>query len=137
MQLQLSLAVTTAGDRGTRASLVASGEIDIASARQLHAAALAVVATANPRPEEPVTLVLDWEQVKFLDSSGVHLLQDIHAEGLERGWGLELILPSAPAPTRLLRFAADLGWFPRQLIPQLPAQSRPTSSDSSLITSVA
>lgn len=115
-QLELSLAVTTAPDGGARASLVARGEIDVASVRQLHAAALAVASAAHPRPDKPVTLTLDWEHVRFLDSSGVHLLQDIHAAGVERGWAVELIPPTAPAPARLLQFAADRGWFPRVLV---------------------
>src|SRR5689334_7167127 len=85
---------------------VARGEIDISSVRHLHVAALSAVAAAEPRPDEPVTLTLDWEQVTFLDSSGFHVLSDLHAEGLERGWRLELVMPSAPAPAHLLRLAA-------------------------------
>jgi ABC-type transporter Mla MlaB component len=92
--------------------VVASGEIDIATIGPLHTAALAAASAAHPRPEHPVPLVLDWEQVVFLDSSGVQLLRDLQAEGIEQGWVVQFKPPCAAAPARLLQLAADHGWLP-------------------------
>jgi anti-anti-sigma regulatory factor len=124
VQLHVSLALMTGRHGGARAVVVAAGEIDLATVGPLRAAARAVAAAAHPRPDHPVPLVLDWERVVFLDSSGVHFLQDMHAEGLTEGWALQLRPPSAAAPVRLLRLAADHGWLPRQLAQQLPSQWR-------------
>jgi anti-anti-sigma regulatory factor len=131
-QLQLSVAVTTDLDGDARAVVAASGEIDIASVGPLRAATLALASAAQQRPGVSVTLVLDWERVTFLDSSAVHLLQNIHAVGVERGWALELIPPAAPAPGRLLQFAADRGWFPDILTAALAAPV-PGPSDRPLL----
>jgi anti-anti-sigma factor len=124
-QLQVSLAVTPALDGGAQAVIVASGEIDIATVELLRAAALGLAAAAAAdRGGSAVHLVLDWEAVSFLDCSGVRLLLDLHARGIEQGWSLRWIPPSAPGPARLLRLAAEQGWLPLPLVHRVSARPR-------------
>ncbi len=115
-QLTVLLAVTPSAVDGVRAVVAASGEIDVATVEPLHAAALSIVRAAHPRPGQALLLVLDLAAVTFLDSSALHFLVDIHAQGIDEGWTVELRLPAATGPCRLLHLAASLGWLPPDLL---------------------
>lgn len=115
-ELTVLLALTDGPACSVQATVAVSGEMDVATVPALHAAARAVAGAAQPHPGQPVVLVLDLERVTFLDSSGLHLLEDLHAESIERGWTLQLVPPAAPAPRRLLRFAAGRRWLPPDLL---------------------
>lgn len=113
----MSVSLGPAHSSGPRALVVAvSGELDIATMVPLRAAALKVVTAAHRRGNDPIQLLLDWERVEFLDSSAVHFLEDICAEGLVRGWTVQVLPPSASAPARLLQLAVDRGWLDRRLV---------------------
>ena len=114
---RLSVSLGPADTRGPRPLVVeVAGELDIATVGPLRAAAFGVVTAAQRRGSRPIQLLLDWEGVEFLDSSAVHFLEEIWAEGLVRGWTVQLLPPSASAPARLLQLAADRGWLPRNLV---------------------
>jgi hypothetical protein len=121
-QLRVFRAVTADPEGGVRAMAVLSGELDVATVTPLHAAARAVATATHPHPSVP--LVLDMERVTFLCSVGLHLLEDLHADGIERGWALQVIPPSAPGPSKLLRLAVSRGWLPPNLL-QRRALPRP------------
>lgn len=113
----MSVSLGQADSKGPRALVVeVSGELDIATMGPLRAAALGVVTAAHQRGNRPIQLLLDWERVEFLDSSAVHFLEDICAEGLVRGWTVQLRPPTAPAPARLLQLAVARGWLSRHLV---------------------
>jgi anti-anti-sigma factor len=114
--LTVVLALRPVFDGGLRAVVAVSGEIDIATVEPLHCAALGIARAAHPRPDQALQLVLDLEGVTFLDSSVLHLLQHLYAEGIDRGWTLRLIVPAALGPYRVLRLAASRGWLPRGLM---------------------
>jgi hypothetical protein len=99
--------------------VVVAGELDVATVGPLRAAVLDLVLAADPRPDRRVELLLDWSDVTFLDSSAVRFLEDISADGIRRGWTLQLRPPAAALPVRVLRFAASRGWIPLHLAPAL------------------
>lgn len=101
---------------GLRAVVTVSGEIDLATVAPLHSAALAVAAAADLQPDQAFVVLLDLEAVTFLDSRAVRFVADFHAQCLERGWGMELIAPTAPGPSGLLRLAVRGGWLPAGLV---------------------
>lgn len=108
-----------------RAVVVVAGELDVATVGPLRAATLDLVLAADPRPDRRVELLLDWGSVTFLDSSAVHFLEDISAEGVRRGWTVQLRPPSAAAPAGLLRFAASQGWIPPHLGAEVARLAQP------------
>ena len=120
-QLTVLLALTNGLGSSIQAVALVSGEIDVATVPALHAAARAVAAAAHPQPSQSVVLVLDLAGVTFLDSSGLHLLEALHADGLERGWVLQVIPPAAPALHDLLCLAANRGWLPPNLLQRHPS----------------
>ncbi len=112
--LQVSLAVLPERNGSFRASVEVTGEIDIATVGLVRTAVLAFAAAPRTRGRA-VRLVLDWQGVSFLDSSGVYLLEELRAKATEERWSLQWMPPTAPGPARLLGLAADHGWLPRQL----------------------
>jgi anti-sigma B factor antagonist len=65
------------------------GELDIATAETLRAALDGI---------EPVgRLVLDLRGLSFIDSTGLHLLVELHLRAQRDGFPLTLIAPEAPA----------------------------------------
>ena len=116
-QLTVFLAVRPSGAGSVRAVARVCGEIDIANVTELHAAALAVVGAAHPQPGQQTLLVLDLEEVTFLGCRALHFLQDICAQGIERGWVVELRVPRAAGPYRVLCLASSHGWLPPGLVP--------------------
>lgn len=129
--LRVSLAVVPDPDGRARAVVVAAGEIDVATAWALQSATLAVATAAAAQPGHSpgaAPLLLDWSGVTFLDNSALYLLSDLYALGLERGWALRWIPPSAPGPVRLLRLGADRGWLPQAIADQVPVPATPVRS---------
>ena len=121
-QLTVLLAVTPGPGSAVRAEATVSGELDMGTISTLRAAVKAVATAAHPHPTQPLVLVLDLQGVTFLDSSGLHLLEELHAHVVEQGWALRVVPPTAPAPRRLFRLAASRGWLPPNLVrARLPA----------------
>ena len=121
-QLTVVLAVTPGPGAAVRAEATVSGELDAATIPTLRAAVQAVATAAHPHPTQPLVLVLDLRGVTFLDSSGLHLLEELHANRVEQRSALRVLPPTAPAPRRLLRLAASRGWLPPNLVdPGVPA----------------
>jgi hypothetical protein len=116
-QLTAVLAVEPRAAGAVRAVATVCGEIDIATVTPLHAAALAVVGAAHPGRGQVTLLVLDLEGVTFLGCRALHFLQDICAQGIERGWAVELVAPRAAGPSRFLALASGHGWLPPGLVP--------------------
>lgn len=123
--LRVALSFTLDPDDRVRVRMVVSGELDVATVGPVQAAARAVAEVTLYSRAQPVAVELDWEGVSFLDCTGVRLLDDLHTRAIDQGWSLRWVPPSARGPAHLLRLAADRGWLPRSLVPQLPAQSRP------------
>jgi anti-sigma B factor antagonist len=97
------------GDEGTTLTLTAVGEIDIASSPVLRHAA----ADALERPCD--VLVIDLDQVTFIDSTGIHALIDIQGRCRREGVVLR-VLPAADgvhAVFELCGLADRLPFMPR------------------------
>jgi anti-anti-sigma factor len=84
------------------------GELDIASIERLRAALDELGA--------PPGLVLDMRGLSFIDSTGLHLLTELHERATRDGFELRLLAPPAPADRSIrvcgldkhLPFVADL-----------------------------
>jgi anti-sigma B factor antagonist len=93
---------------GAAALIQPWGELDLASAARLRAA-LDEIPTSGG-------LVLDLRGLSFIDSTGLHLLTELHERATREGFELQLVAPPAPCdtPIRLcgldqhLPFVADL-----------------------------
>ena len=90
--------------------VVVQGELDVASVDQLRTAASAAYRAVPDNPGAP-TFVVDMAGVTFIDSSGLHALNEILRQVESRAWSVELLAPTASGPRRLLRFAATHGWL--------------------------
>lgn len=89
--------------------VVVRGELDLCSAAQLRMAAAAAY-RAEPGDGDAASFVLDLAEVTFMDSAGLHVLNEIERQVASRAWALEVVAPAASGPRRLLRFAAEHGW---------------------------
>ncbi len=76
---------------GTTVTVAAAGEVDMTVAGELEAA-LAGALRSRPLPE---TLVVDLGGLRFMDSSGVHVLLGVHRRAVARGVRL-VLLPAPP-----------------------------------------
>ena len=84
------------------------GELDLSSAERLRAALDELGA--------PRSLVLDMRGLSFIDSTGLHLLTELHERAKRDRFELQLVAPPAPVDRafricgldRRLPFAADL-----------------------------
>jgi anti-anti-sigma factor len=93
---------------GATALVRPSGELDLATIGKLRAALDGITA--------PQSLVLDMRGLSFIDSTGLHLLAELHERAVREGFALELIAPPPPADTpirvcgldRRLPFVADV-----------------------------
>jgi anti-anti-sigma factor len=90
--------------------LVVRGELDLRSVEQLRTAAYAAY-RADPGATDSATFVLDLAGVTFMDSSAVHALTEIQRELAARAWTVELLVPEAAGPRRVIRLAAEVGWM--------------------------
>lgn len=103
-------------DGGVQFRMVLRGEIDMSTIEPLYAAAHEAgrrVRTAG----ETAVFAVDLAEVTFLDSSGLHFLEDTHAALSGHGWAFQLVPPAAPGPARLLELALRRGWVPADLAP--------------------
>ncbi len=85
----------TASERPGVPVLHCRGEIDVASAPELHALLSDLVG------QEPQTLVVDMSAVSFIDSSGLGVLVSAEKDMRTTGHGLRLVAPR-PQIERLL-----------------------------------
>ncbi len=76
---------------GDRATLILTGELDIATVPRLEAA---VAAALSAQPRE---MTLDLRPLSFLDSSGLRQFILLHERSQREGWRLLLIKPAPPA----------------------------------------
>lgn len=76
---------------GATALVQPSGELDLATTGKLRAALDGITA--------PRSLVLDMRGVSFIDSTGLHLLAELHERAVREGFELELIAPPPPVDT--------------------------------------
>jgi anti-sigma B factor antagonist len=85
-------------------SLIAvSGEVDISNVKDLREAAYAL-------PNNALGVVVDLTQTRFMDSTTVGLLFDMHANLARRRQALRVVCPEESVPRRLLEvtcFPAD------------------------------
>jgi anti-anti-sigma factor len=90
------------------AGLRIRGELDLAAVPPLRTAVSSLCRSRTPDAE---LFVLDLTAVTFMDSAGLHALNDVQVRLAERGWMLRVIPPRAEAPAWLLQVAAGLGWL--------------------------
>jgi anti-anti-sigma factor len=84
-----------------------TGELDVSNAAGLERTIVGGVSNVN------AGLVLDLAGLRFMDSSGVHLLFNLAEHLSIRGQRLALILPRASAPRRVLELSGPQprGWI--------------------------
>jgi anti-sigma B factor antagonist len=86
------------------------GELDLASAPLLRAVLDGLVM--------PRSLVLDMRGLSFIDSTGLHLLTELHGRAMREGFELQLVAPRAPADRPIRMCGLDLHL---PFVPDLPA----------------
>lgn len=101
---------------GAQFQLVLRGEIDMSTIEPLYAAAGEAGALARSGGAAAVFWV-DLAGVTFLDSSGLHFLEDTYADLSAHGWAFHLVPPAAAGPARLVQLALRRGWLPAGLAP--------------------
>ena len=78
-------------DEGPRAvRLTPAGELDIATAPALREA-------VREQRQRADSVVLDLSRLRFLDSTGLHLLLQLRRDADEEGWALEITSPVGEA----------------------------------------
>ena len=82
---------------GSTATLAIAGELDMRTTGQL----IERVTEQLSRGADEVTL--DMAELRFLDSSGLKVLIDLHYRSREDGWRLRLIAPRDEAAILVLR----------------------------------
>jgi anti-sigma B factor antagonist len=87
----------TPGDAGKAVVLAAEGEIDLATGPRLRAA----LAELLERPE-PVPVIVDLTDVRFLGSTGIAVLADAHWQACQLGIPLTVVaVPDGPVERTL------------------------------------
>jgi anti-anti-sigma factor len=94
---------------GSAATVVATGDVDLATADRLRAAALPLVAPG-------IEVRLDCEGVDFLDSAGLRVLLELDRTARSAGATLILAAPSDPV-TRTLELAGVAHVFNVRRVP--------------------
>jgi anti-anti-sigma factor len=87
------------------ATVVVTGDLDLATARSLTTAALGAVDSSEDR-----LLTLDLSGVGFCDSAGINALVDIRQSVVDQGWRLRVIRLQ-PAVHRVLVDFTGLGEY--------------------------
>ncbi len=90
--------------------LAVSGELDIATCPQLHAAFSGLALRSDG------AFVLDLHGLTFLGMVGVRLLADIHAVAASAGPSPRITPPVSAAVRRMLRTAVAYGWLPPSFV---------------------
>jgi anti-sigma B factor antagonist len=92
--------------RGDVAVVLAHGELDLATVETLRA--------ALDRVERAARLVLDMRGLSFIDSTGLHMLVELHERALRDGFELILVAPAPPVdrPIRVCGLDAVLPFAP-------------------------
>jgi anti-sigma B factor antagonist len=91
-------------------TLVLSGELDIASARELEAATLRLAATGAR------AITLDLRRLEFMDLAGLRVILEVHERSEEQGYELRLI----PGPAQVQRLFDHTGLL--KVLPFAPVQ---------------
>ena len=100
--MKLDLALRCSGDR---AVLQVGGEVDLATCPQLQAALVELVDRGFHQ------LIVDLEQVSFLDCAGIGVMVDARRRVQEHGGSLKLVRP-APLVRRVLEVTGMTAVFP-------------------------
>jgi anti-sigma B factor antagonist len=79
--------------RGSAAVVQLCGELDLSS--------IPLLRSVIDEIRAPSTLVLDLRGLGFIDSSGLHLLVELHERALRDAFELRLIAPAAPVDTAI------------------------------------
>jgi anti-anti-sigma factor len=100
--MELNLCVQRHGDHAT---IQVGGEVDLATGPQLEAVVVELVDRGCHQ------LILDLEQVSFLDCAGIGVLVDARRRTQEHGGSLRLVRPR-PLVWRVLALTGMTGVFP-------------------------
>jgi anti-sigma B factor antagonist len=100
--MDLKLAVQ---DHGDRATIQVAGEVDLATSPQLQAIQIDLVDQGFHQ------LIVDLEQVSFLDCAGIGMLVDARRRVQAHGGSLKLVRP-APLVRRVLEVTGMTAVFP-------------------------
>jgi anti-sigma B factor antagonist len=90
---------------GVRATIQVGGEIDLATCPQLQAVLVELLDRGCHQ------LIVDLEQVSFLDCAGIRVLVDVRRRVREHGGSLELVRPR-PLVRRILALTGTTTVFP-------------------------
>lgn len=100
--------------------LIVEGELDLATAPQLQAAVTKFGWPARTPDHDSPSLQLDLNAVTFIDISGAHALNNVHAHVAAQGGQLHVTPPAGRGPRRLLQYAVDSGWLAPLFAPEDP-----------------
>jgi anti-sigma B factor antagonist len=89
---------------GSRAVVAAEGELDIATVGAVRSAFAHLRSVAWPE------IVADLRGLAFIDSQGLSLLLELHADAKADGWSFAIV-DGAPAVRRLLDVTELTGYF--------------------------
>ena len=96
------------------------GELDIETVpRLLSGLAEFFRREAAVRGGGPPQLVLDLNDVTFLDVSALHALDEVRVRAERCGWRFSIVPPVARGPSRLLMLAAERSWLVLRIAPRM------------------
>ena len=124
--MDLKLAVQ---DHGDQAMINVGGEIDLATSPQLQAVLVVLVDRGLHQ------LIIDLEQVSFLDYAGVGMLVDARRRVQEHGGSLRLVRP-APLVRRVLEVTGMTAVFPIDSSPGEALAIEPMRPQDGIVTPV-
>jgi len=113
-----SLRVETTRGPDRSAVLRVEGEVDLATADQLHAAVMAALA-------EHDAVTLELSHAMFFDARGLHVLHAAHQEAVRRGKPIPVLRGVRPLLARALHAARMSTLFTLEPAPPTPASAAP------------
>ena len=124
--MDLKLAVQ---DHGDHAMINVGGEIDLATSPQLQAVLVVLVDRGLHQ------LIIDLDQVSFLDCAGIGMLVDARRRVQEHGGSLKLVRP-APLVRRVLEVTGMTAVFPIDSSPGEALAIEPMRPQDGIVTPV-
>ena len=124
--MDLKLAVQ---DHGDQAMINVGGEIDLATSPQLQAVLVVLVDRGLHQ------LIIDLDQVSFLDCAGIGMLVDARRRVQEHGGSLKLVRP-APLVRRVLEVTGMTAVFPIDSSPGEALAIEPMRPQDGIVTPV-
>ena len=124
--MDLKLAVQ---DHGDHAMIKIGGEIDLATNPQLQAVLVDLVDRGLHQ------LIIDLDQVSFLDCAGIGMLVDARRRVQEHGGSLKLVRP-APLVRRVLEVTGMTAVFPIDSSPEEALATEPMRPQDGIVTPV-